>query len=126
MIANINIVYDGVEISYELSAGIDCEKDYKKYMCSLSFVKDLGTMSEKYIGIWDNEEYLMETLYKKVLVPWVESKDIPYSDDFAGLLKMKGVKLEDFEGLIELFKHAIILGFFEELYKNCENGQNNN
>lgn len=69
---------------------------------------------ESYVENWDNEVYLIETLYNNVLIPWITDKTIPSPEEFAALLKIDGVRLEDFEGIYELFNKAIELKFFEK------------
>ena len=70
IIGNFELIFEGKNISYVLSALYDIEKNSYE-MPSLSFIEDEGSKDEKYIAIWDNDAYLVETLYKKVLVPWV-------------------------------------------------------
>ena len=113
IIGNIDLAYQTDLIGYELSVGIDFEKN-KYYMPALSFVKDYGMIHEECLYTWDNEDYLIDTLYSNVLLPWVVSKEIPCPEEFANLLRIEGVRLEDFEGLYELFNKAIEMKFFEK------------
>ena len=113
IIGSIELAYETDLIGYELSVGIDIEKN-KYYMPSLSFKKDYGYIHESTLACWDNENYLIETLYSMVLLPWVVDKSIPAPEDFANLLRIEGVRLEDFQGLYELFNKAIEMKFFEK------------
>lgn len=120
MNANIEIIVEGKNITYVLSAGIDLEDDNRKYMPTLALVKDYGFKDEKYIEIWDNEHYVYETLFN-VLLPWVKDKRIKNPEDFAMLLTVKGVDIEDFPLLAELIQKGIEFDFFEDIVKNEKN-----
>jgi hypothetical protein len=117
MHSNIEIIREGKNITYVLSAGIDLEKHNRKFMPTLALVKDYGFKDEKYIEIWDNEHYVYDTLFN-VLLPWVKDKRIKNPEDFAMLLSVNGVDLEDFPLLVELIQKGIEFGFFEEIVKN--------
>ena len=110
---NIDLAYETDLIGYELSVGIDFEKN-KYYMPSLAFIKDYGMIHQENLAFWDVEEYLYDVLYNGVLLPWVIDKSIPHPEEFANLLRIEGVRLEDFEGLYEMFNKAIEMKFFEK------------
>jgi len=111
----VELILDGEEISYVLSAIIDLEKDGQdKAMESLAFYKNYGTRDEEVIDTWDNDHYLYHTLYNNVLVPWVDKKLINNGMDFAQLIQVKGVDIDDFKPLKELFDKAIELGFLKD------------
>ena len=113
IIGNIQIAFETELIAYELSVGIDFKKN-KYYMPCLSFIKDYGMMHEKHVEDWDNETFLYETLYNNVLLPWIIEQKIPCPEHFAELLKIDGVRLEDFQGLYDLFNKAIEMKFFDK------------
>ena len=113
IIGNTELAFEADDMSYVISALLDM-KTNKYSMPSLAFTKEYGMIYEKYEAIWDNDTYLIDTLYDKVLLPWVVDKTIPSPEEFAALLKIDGVKLEDFEGIYELFNKAIELKFFEK------------
>ena len=113
IIGNFELIFEGKDISYVLSALYDVEKDECE-MPSLSLVEDYGTRSEKYIAIWDNDDYLVETLYKKVLVPWVVEKKIEDGQQFADLIKTQGVSIDDLEGLCKLLEEGFRLKLLKE------------
>lgn len=115
IIGNFELTFEGKNISYTLSALYDVEKDEYR-MPSLSFIEDEGSKDEKYIAIWDNDAYLVETLYKKVLVPWVVEKKIEDGQQFANLIKLQGVSIDDLEGLCKLLEE----GFRLKLLKDKE------
>ena len=106
MEANIEIIRDGKKISYVLSAGIDLEDNNRKFMCSLSFVQDCGYNHEKYLEIWDVDEYIYDTLFD-VLLPWTKEKKIENPERFAEFLNIPGVDLEDFPLIAELIQKGI-------------------
>jgi hypothetical protein len=111
---NIELDYEGEKITYVLSVGIDVYKN-TKYMPSLSFYENYGMIEgEKMLSIWDNDNYLIETLLPKVLVPWIENKSIIDTENFAELLQVKGVVIYDFPYIKELLDKGIEMGFFEE------------
>ena len=113
IVGNFELIFEGKDISYVLSALYDVEKDECE-MPSLSLVEDYGTRSEKYIAIWDNDNYLVETLYKKVLVPWVVEKKIEDGQQFADLIKLQGVSIDDLEGLCKLMEEGFRLKLLKE------------
>lgn len=113
IIGNFELTFEGKNISYTLSALYDVEKD-KYEMPSLSFIENEGERDEKYIAIWDNDAYLAETLYKNVLVPWVVEKKIEDGEQFAALIKLEGVSIEDLGGLCELFEAGFKLKLLKE------------
>ncbi len=111
----VELILDGEEISYVLSAIIDLENPGEdKAMESLSFCKNYGTKDEETVDVWDNDHYLYHTLYKNVLVPWVDNKTINDGMEFAQLIQVKGVHIDDFKELKELFDKAIELGFLKD------------
>jgi hypothetical protein len=110
---NSEISIEGEFITYELSAGIRIEKN-ALYMPSLSFYKDYEYVNQKVIEIWDNEDYLIDTLYNQVLVPYVGSKSLINPEAFEDLVRIKGVSLKDFEKLKVLIEVGIEKGFFQE------------
>lgn len=113
MYGDINLIVDGKEIQYQLSVGIDFERgDNWYYAPTLSFWKDKGLNSEKKLGAWDSDEYLLETLLPLVLVPWIERKEIAKPKDFADLLVM-GAAIEDLPLIKGLLEKGIKLGFFK-------------
>lgn len=113
IIGNIELAFETELIAYQISALLDVETMKYSY-ASLAFIKDYGMTHESYVENWDNEDFLIETLYENVLTPWIVDKSIPSPEDFAALLKIDGVRLEDFEGIYELFNKAIELKFFEK------------
>jgi len=116
MYAHIELVEDGKNISYVLSSGIDVEKDNRKFMCSLSFVKEYGCNSEKSIEFWDNEGYIYERLFD-VVIPWTTEKKIENAEFFTDFVKIQGMDLEDFPLIEKLLRKGIELGFFEDYLK---------
>ena len=117
MEANIEIIREGKNITYVLSAGIDLEKDNNKFMPVLSFVKDYGYTYEKYIETWDNDGYIYARLFD-VLLPWIKEKKIENPELFAEFLSIPGVALEDFPFIAELIQKGIEFDFFEDNLKN--------
>lgn len=113
IIGNFELIFEGKDISYVLSALYDVEKDEYE-MPSLSFIEDEGSIEEKYIAIWDNDAYLAETLYKKVLVPWVVEKKIEDGQQFADLIKTQGVSIDDLEGLCKLLEEGFRLKLLKD------------
>ena len=113
IIGNFELIFEGKDISYVLSALYDIEKNSYE-MTSLSFIEDEGSREEKYIAIWDNDAYLVETLYKKVLVPWVVEKKIEDGQQFADLIKIQGVSIDDLEGLCKLMEEGFRLKLLKE------------
>lgn len=114
IIGNFELLFEGKDITYSLSALYDIEKDSYE-MPSLSFIEDEGSRDEKYIAIWDNDAYLVETLYKKVLVPWVVEKKIEDGQQFADLIKLQGVSIDDLEGLCKLLEEGFRLKLLKEV-----------
>ena len=113
---DVDLFYEGEEITYSLSSLYDIEKD-EYDMTSLAFVQNRGEMGEKYSAIWDREEYLVETLYKKVLIPWVGDRKIEEGEEFSQLLKIQGVNIKDLEGLLELIEQGIKMRLLKEKYE---------
>lgn len=113
IIGNTDLVFETENIAYVVSALLDTNTMKYSYT-SLAFIQDYGMIDEKYIEDWDNNTYLIETLYSMVLLPWNVDKTIPSPEEFAALLKIDGVHLEDFEGIYELFNKAIEIKFFEK------------
>ena len=105
---NFELFYEGENITYVLSALYDIEKNSYE-MPSLSFIEDEGSKDEKYIAIWDNDAYLVETLYKKVLVPWVVEQKIEDGQHFADLIKLQDVSIDDLGGLCKLLEEGFRL-----------------
>lgn len=99
-----------------ISAGIDVEKDYERYIPSFSMCRNKGANDEKLIFSWDNDEYLYNILYKQVLCPWVENGTIPDAIHFAEFVK-EGVHVKDFAKIKELFDVAIAFDFFKNTTK---------
>ena len=115
IIGNFELIFEGKDISYVLSALYDVEKNKYTDTC-LSFVENQGERDEKYLRIWDREEYLAETLYKQVLVPWVVEKKIEDGQQFADLIRVQGVSIDDLGGLCKLLEE----GFRLKLLKDKE------
>ena len=115
IVGNFELLFEGEDIAYSLSALYDIEKDTYE-MPSLSFIEDEGSRDEKYIAVWDNDNYLVETLYKKVLIPWVVEKKIEDGEEFVELIKLQGVNIKDLEGLCKLMEE----GFRLKLLKDKE------
>ena len=113
IIGNFELFYEGENITYVLSALYDIEKNSYE-MPSLSFIEDEGSKDEKYIAIWDNDAYLVETLYKKVLVPWVVEQKIEDGQHFADLIKLQDVSIDDLEGLSKLLEEGFRLKLLKE------------
>lgn len=128
MYANIRLVKDGTGgVSYVLDAGVDLnDPNYKKFMVSLSFWNDHGHTYEKEIEAWDNDLYIYETFYKKVLLPWIKDKTIEDPIAFAEFVSIPGVKLEDFDQLKLLIEKGIELGFFENVINSKKDEKDNN
>ena len=102
--SNIEVYVEGKNITYTLSAGIECDKEFAKYMPSLSFDKDKGEHSEKNLNIWDNELYI-KRFYENVIRTWGTSS----LDDYECLkqfLEIPGSSVEDIPLLVELFNAA--------------------
>ena len=114
IIGKFELFYEGENITYVLSALYDIEKNRYK-MTSLSFIEDEGSRDEKYVAIWDNDTYLVENLYKKVLVPWVVEKKIEDGQQFANLIKLQGVSIDDLEGLCKLLEEGFRLKLLKEV-----------
>lgn len=110
---NIDLVYEGLTIGYKISVGIDLKNGYKLYMPSLTFTKRTGMIDEETIESWDNDIYLIDTLYDEVIVPWVTNRSTPNAKHFVDLTSIKGMDIEDMPGLKRLFDAAIMQGFFE-------------
>lgn len=120
-----SFVYDGEEISYIISSGIDLKDEQKYYLPSLQFVKEYGTHYEEEIACWDAESFLISVLLEEVLIPWIDNKDIPNKTEFAAILSVNGVKLDDFEGIRDLILTAKNEGMFNEYFNSLlENGNN--
>ena len=113
---DVDLFYEGEEITYSLSSLYDIEKDEYE-MTSLSFIENRGEFGEKYNAIWDNDEYLVETLYKKVLIPWVGDRKIEEGEEFSQLLKIQRVNIKDLEGLLELIEQGIKMRLLKEKYE---------
>jgi hypothetical protein len=116
----IELVANGENIFYVLSALIDV-KNNERCMCSLAFYEDYGGENEKMLELWDNDEYLIETLLPTVIIPWIEGNKVENPGEFSALLKINGVDLKDFPSLKELIEKGIEMGLFEEYYKKKEN-----
>jgi len=110
---NSEINIKGEEIDYVLTVGMNIKKN-ELYMPSLSFYKDYDYVYQKVIEIWDNENYLIDTLYNQVLVPYIENKSIPNVQAFKELVSIKGFSLDDFEVIKKLMDVGIEKGFFQE------------
>lgn len=107
----------GDDIYFDLSVGYDPYKDIY-YMPSLSFIKEKGMIAaEEYLEIWDNEDYIIDTLLNKVLVPWIDENKILDSKEFAELINIDSFNMKDFKLLRELIEEGMKLGFFEEYEK---------
>ena len=118
-------IYDGEEISYVISSGMDLKKEDRYYLPSLQFIKDYGMNNEKEIECWDVDNYLIPVLLEEVLIPWIDNKDIPNPTEFAALLSVNGVKLDDFTGIRDLILTAKNEGMFNEYLNSLlENGNN--
>lgn len=115
----VELILDGKELNYVLSATIELDKPgEEKSMASIAFYKDYGLNSEEVLEVWDNDTYLYNTLYKNVLLPWVAEKTVVDGQEFGALLQIKGVHIDDFQELKEVFEKAIELGFFNDIIKN--------
>ena len=112
---DVDLFFEGEEITYSLSSLYDIEKDEYE-MTSLSFIENRGEFGEKYNTIWDNDVYLVETLYKKVLIPWVGDRKIEEGEEFSQLLKIQGVNIKDLESLLELIEQGIKMRLLKEKY----------
>jgi hypothetical protein len=121
MEANIEIIREGKNISYVLTAGVDLEDNNRKFMPILAFVQDCGFTYEKYLETWDNDGYIYARLFD-VLLPWTKEKKIEKPELFAEFLSIPGVDLEDFPFIAELIQKGIEFGFFEDCVKN-KNGE---
>ena len=121
MEANIEITTEGKRITYVLSAGVDLEKDNRKFMPILSFIQDHGYTYEKSIECWDNDLYIYARLFD-VLLPWTTEKKIEKPELFAELLNIPGVDLEDFPLIAALILKGIEFEFFNDVTNNKQNG----
>ena len=75
MYGSSSLCYVGREIEYVFDAIINLETN-KYTWPSLSFYRGYGTIGEELLGSWVVEHYLIEVLYNKVLIPWVENKQV--------------------------------------------------
>lgn len=114
MEGNIELITEGKRITYVLSAGVDLEKDNRKFMPVLSFVQDYGYNYEKYLETWDNDLYIYTRLFD-VLLPWTIEKKIEKPELFAELLSIPGVDLEDFPLIAALIQKGIEFEFFNDV-----------
>lgn len=115
---HIDISYEGELVTYIISSIIDM-KSGNLSMTNLDFYKNYGNIiSEKWLGGWDNDEYLIDNLYNNVLIPWTHSHEITSPKEFAELIKIEGVSIDDFEGLKVLFDKAIEMKMFDEYFNN--------
>ena len=106
--------------SLVLSALIDISAGDIKCMSCLSLYENYGSLvDEKNIFMWDNDEYLYNTLYKKVLVPWVENNEILDPKEFSEAID-EGIHRDEFAKLKFIFDKAIQNGFFEEVMSRSE------
>jgi hypothetical protein len=121
MEANIEIIREGKNITYVLTAGVDLEDNNRKFMPILAFVQDCGLTYEKYLETWDNDGYIYARLFD-VLLPWVNERKIENAELFAEFLNIPGVDLEDLPFIAELIQKGIEFGFFEDCVKN-KNGE---
>lgn len=123
---DITIVFDGLKITYVLSAGIKMETR-EFYFPSLGFYENYGMEDEECIELWDNDHYLIRTLYRRVLLPWVSKKGVLENSEFTDLVKVKGVSLDDMDGIKELIEEGIRFDFFEEkLVKSLKDESDSN
>lgn len=114
---NIELIFNGEKIDYVLSVGIDLEREgHPRYMPSLAFYKHYGlTHDQKEIEVWDSEDYLINRLYKGVLVPW-ENNEIKDKECLVELVKdIEGISLSDFDGLKRLFEISFTVNFFNNV-----------
>jgi hypothetical protein len=116
MEANIEIIREGKNITYVLTAGVDLEDNNRKFMPILAFVQDCGLTYEKYLETWDNDGYIYARLFD-VLLPWTKEKKIENPELFAEFLNIPGVDLEDFPLIAELIQKGIEFDFFEDYLK---------
>lgn len=113
----VKLFFQGAEISYVISAIFKPTKENKYSMPILEFIKYYGMEEKKLLAGWDNDNYLIETLLEKVLNPWLlEDKKIIAAQDFADLLSINGVKIDDFKGIQTLLVSASNAGFFNDYY----------
>ena len=107
-----DLIAEGKNISYVLSAGIDIDTG-KLYMPSLEFIKDKGfTDTEKIIDFWDNDEFIMK-LHQKILIPYVNSvSGIKGKKYKKALFDIKGVVVDDLPLLHDLIEKGIQMKFF--------------
>jgi hypothetical protein len=120
---NSEIYIKGKNIDYVLTVGMNIEKN-ELYMASLSFYKNYEYVYQELIEIWDNENYLIDTLYNQVLVPYVETKSIINIEGFKELVSIKEFSLDDFEAIKKLMDVGIEKGFFQE-YLDKKDGKQN-
>lgn len=120
--AYMEIIYHGEKVDYVLNAGWDVEKK-QYYMPSLLFYKNYGLIiNQECIESWDNDTYVIETLYNKVLLSWTNDNTILDGESFAELVKINGGIVNDIPAIKELIDKGIELGFFSEHYNKKENG----
>jgi len=118
---NIELLFEGKEITYVISAGIDLKRGMKYFMPSFCFYSDYSSNNEKCIDSWDVEGYILKTFLAGVINPWVNDHSIPNPEEFATLIRIKGVHLDDFEGIQVLLNTAIDLNLFEDYFNDLEN-----
>lgn len=119
---HMEIFFGGKEITYVINAGIDFKRGMKYFMPSFSFVENYGsTDGENAIDTWDVEGYILKTFLAGVINPWLDHHAIPNTEEFASLIRIKGVSLDDFAGIQELLNRAIDLNLFEDYFNDLEN-----
>jgi phage-related tail protein len=113
-----DLLYEEDEIQYEINAMMNVsEKKFGQYgFASLTFWKDKGMKSEKVIEVWDNDEYLYNKLFLKVLMPLQAGLKCNMKE-FRHLSKIDGFEQSHLKGLRKLFQKAISLGIFDEVIK---------
>jgi hypothetical protein len=112
---NIEIAGEGREVTYILSVGLDFDKGDKRFMSCLAASRNYGMIDETYEFEWDNDEYIYNTLYKEVIIPWVDEKKVINPDEFASTLKQEGIHLDDFPIIKKMFEKAEEFNFFQEV-----------
>jgi len=124
ILGDMNFLYEEDDVQYELSVLVSTEKsDFGNMdMVSLSFWKNKGMKVEEILEVWDNETYLYEVLFLKVLKPFAEKKIESVNEKgLNDLLKIKGVDVSHLKGLYKLFKKGIKIGMFHALIKTEQN-----
>jgi hypothetical protein len=117
MYGNFELIVEGKELTYVLSALFE-PKTKSYHMPSFIAYRDYGMTYEKDIFYWDNDSYLHDTFYKKVIMPWYLNQKIVDPEEFAEFIDNEGVSIKDIGLIAEMFQKADELGLFYEHQKS--------